>query len=106
MADEAWLDTVRFARDMGTVSELVPAWSDGLRDLPWLMFEAIRVALVLLSFESLPDNEQPPKRIWLDGQRLEEWFRQVKRRRDERTGDSGEIEDPVENPAAKALLVG
>lgn len=62
------------------------------------MFEAIRQALYFLSFDELPNDERPPKRIWLDGEKLNAWFERVERKRkDEMGGRNRTIEDPVEN---------
>lgn len=63
-----------------------------------------------LAWEELPKDERPPKRIWLDGEDLQGWFKEVERRREEKYGKdssgSSEIEDPVENDAARSLVVG
>lgn len=77
-----------------------------MTDLPHTLFTAIRLGLTFLSFEELPEEEQPPKRIWMDNERLHEWFNAVKKRRDEKYGDGGSksIEDPVQNDAAKLLM--
>jgi len=90
------------------VHELLPEGIDDLRDCPHPLFEAIRVALMVLGFDELEDNERPPKRIWLDGQRLQEWFKDVRRKRREKYDPKGggEIEDPVQNEAARSLIVG
>lgn len=79
-----------------------------MRDCPHPLFAAIRHALVILSWEELPREERPPKRIWLDGDALREHFDRVEKARDERyrPGGSGPIDDPRENEAAKSLLVG
>jgi hypothetical protein len=78
-----------------------------VRDCPHTLFTAIRVALMVISFDELPEDERPARRIWLDNDRLEAWFKEVKRRRDEKYGGkSREIEDPVQNDAARALIVG
>lgn len=107
MTDEAWIDTVRLARDHGAVSQLVPRWCEGINDVPHLLFDALRMASVFLSFDELPEEERPPKRIWLNGDRLREWFEEIKRKRKrEAGGDSGPIEDPVDNEAAQGLLIG
>lgn len=111
MTDEAWIDTVRLARDMGTVSQLLPDWVSDVMDAPYVLFDAIRTALIFLSFEELPQEEQPPRRIWLDGERLRDWFRQVKRKREDRmrseSGNSSyETSEMEENDAARQLLVG
>jgi hypothetical protein len=101
------VDTVRIARDFGTVAELLPDGCDDLRDCPHVVFDAIRTALVILSFDELTEDERPPKRLWTDGERLKAWFDEVKRRRDEKYGGKGPgpIEDPVQNEAARGLLV-
>jgi hypothetical protein len=111
-AGDAFVDTVRIARDFGTVSELLPDGFDDLRDVPHVFFEALRTAVLILSFDELPKDERPPKRIWLDGEKLTDWFKTVEKRREEKYGSSngksspGPIEDPVQNEAAKGLLVG
>lgn len=72
------------------------------------MFTAINRALVILSWqENLPKEEVPPRRIWLDGEKLKEHFAQVEKNR-ERENDpkKGKIEDPVDNAAAEGLIVG
>jgi hypothetical protein len=98
---------VRLARDFGDVSSLFPPDFDDLRDLPHSLFEAIRMAAVFLSFDELDTDEQPPKRIWLVPELLTAWMDAVSAKR--RAGASGmdrEIEDPVQNMAARDLIVG
>lgn len=89
------------------MSELLPDGIDDVRDAPHVLFEAIRSALVFLSFDELPKDERPPKRIWLDGDQLSEWFKHVERQRDRKYGGDGPgpIEDPVDNDAARSLIV-
>lgn len=75
------------------------------------MFDAIRLAAIFLSFEELPEDERPDRAIWLDGPALTAWFAEVKRRREEKYSSDGHgwdksIEDPVENQAARGLIVG
>jgi hypothetical protein len=110
---DAFVDTVRIARDFGTVSELLPEGFVDLRDCPHLFFEALRTAMVVLSFDELPKDERPPKHIWLDGEKLTAWFKDVERKREDKYGGGGgdasrpgPIEDPVENEAARSLIVG
>lgn len=101
------MDTVRLARDMGTVSTLFPPGVEVLTDLPHNLFTAIRLALNFLAFEELPEEDQPPKRIWLDRDRLGEWFEKVKKRREEQADPKkNAIEDPKENDLASSLIVG
>lgn len=69
------------------------------------------MALQFLSWEeNLDEDEMPPRSIWFNGRQLEEHFRAVKKRRKEKYGGDGdgpgEIEDPVQNAAAKGLIVG
>lgn len=106
MTDEAWIDTVRLARDLGTVQQLMPPGVTSLLDLPHVLFRAIKLALMFAGWdENLEDYERPPKRIWLDGRQLKAWFEQVRvNRRREAEGKS--IEDPVANAAAEGLIVG
>lgn len=96
---------MRFAREFGTVSDLFPEGVDDLLDLPHTLFGAIRTALLYLSFDELPRDERPPKRIWADGERLEAWFKEVERER-ERKAQGKDIEDPVDNQAAAGLIIG
>jgi hypothetical protein len=105
---DAWIDTVRIARDFGTIDELLPDGVQDVRDCPHVWFEAIRSALVFLSFDELPKDERPPRRIWLDGEQLKLWFDDVERKREERYSNKGPgpIDDPVQNQAAKDLIVG
>lgn len=91
------------------MSTLLPEGSTSLRDVPYLWLDAVRFALVVLSFDELPSDERPPRRIWRDGERLKEWFDAVNKRREEKYGGDGggsrEIEDPVDNHAAHSLVV-
>lgn len=97
------------ARDFGTVAELYPPGITDLRDVPAIWFDAIRKALTFISWqENLEEDEVPKRAIWLDPDALEDHFAGVKQRRKEKyeVKGGGEIEDPVENPAAKDLVVG
>jgi hypothetical protein len=62
---------------------------------------------MVISFDELEEDEQPPRRIWLDHERLSAWFKAVRKRRKEKYGGkASEIDDPVQNEAARSLLVG
>lgn len=53
---------------------------------------------MVLSFDELPSEERPPKRIWTDADRLKAWWAEVKKRREaEARGESSHIEDPKDN---------
>jgi hypothetical protein len=86
------------------VSQLFPPHIHELADLPHTIFDAIRTAAIYLSFEELPDDEQPPRRIWRDPDKLSAHFDEVRRRRNQ--GPERDIEDPVENEAARHLITG
>lgn len=73
--------------------------------MPHLWFDAVRFALMVLSFYELPSDERPPRRIWRDGEALDEWFEMVKEKRDAQMDPNKRIDDPVDNEAAKALIV-
>jgi hypothetical protein len=98
------VDTVRIARDFGTVAELLPDGIEDLRDAPHHVFEAIRTGLVILSFDEMVPEERPPRRIWLNGEKLSAWLEQVERKRKTGGGSAGAIEDPVDNEAARTLI--
>lgn len=111
MTDEAWIDTVRLARDLGTVHSLLPRGVSTLLDVPYRLFDALRHAMMVVNWQdNYTAEEQPPKRIWLKSARLQEWFRDVAAKRDAKMsgGDSWdyEIEDPVQNEAAGMLVHG
>lgn len=82
--DEAWLDTVRMARDCGDISSLFPPGITHLWQLPYTIHVAIKSALYFLSFENLMHQEdRPPKHIWLDGEKMEQWWKAVTARREQ-----------------------
>jgi hypothetical protein len=98
---------VRVARDFGTVSALYPEGVDDLLDLPHALFDNIVQATVVLGWRELPEDEQPPKRIWLDTDKLREHFAWVKRKREAEIKGDKAIDDPVDNEAGiKDLIVG
>lgn len=93
------------------MSTLFPEGLRHLGDLPYTLFDAIRYALIFLGWEELPEDERPPRRIWHDGEALDEHFKAVKKAREARMrgdgkGGSREIEDPVDNSAARSMIVG
>jgi hypothetical protein len=102
-----WLDTVRIARDLGDVSALLPEGVRSLADAPYPVHDAIVAALHFLKYEELPKDEQPPKRIWFDGEAMQQWVANVERRRKEKYSGKDEPSGPTEeNDAADDLLVG
>jgi hypothetical protein len=101
--DEGWLDTVRMARDCGDISSLFPPGITHLWQLPHTIHTAIRSALYFLTFDELPyPEDRPPKRIWLDSEKMADWWRAVKERR---TGDQ-EVAEMPQNEALKEMFPG
>lgn len=92
------------------MSLLLPAGVNGLADCPYTLHEAILQALHFLGFEELPIEDRPPRKIWLDGKKLEQWWADRTRAREEKYGLSGgdtEGTGPVQtNAAAQGLIVG
>lgn len=100
------MDTVRLVRDLGTADQLIPDGVDGLIDLPYPLFDAIRQALFFLSFDELDGDDRPPRRIWARPDLLMEWWDDVRARQKRRANGEDEIEDPVDNDAAAGLIHG
>lgn len=107
MVDDAWLGLVRIARDAGDVSSLLPPGVKSLYDAPHLFVEAIRAALYFLSFEELQDEERPPKKYWLNGDKMKQWWADVKSNRKRKIGgDGGDYQSMPENELLKQAFVG
>lgn len=73
---------------------------------PWPLQTAISHALSILSWYELPEEDRPSEEIWLNPEKLEIHFEDIKDRR-ERESRDGDFEEPIgneitENPAAKA----
>jgi hypothetical protein len=104
------LDTIRIARDFGTVSQVLPPGLS-LYDAPHTFVEAIRSTIVFLGWQdNLESKEIPPKRVWLDAKKLDAWFKDVKaKREDEMKGRSNTAEgwdgDMVQNDAVRQMIV-
>ncbi len=48
---------------------------------------AVNQALTVISWhENLPRDEQPPRHIWYSGEKVEEWFKDVERKRSNKYG--------------------
>lgn len=94
---------MRIVRDLGDVSLLLPSGIDHIADLPLNMFNALRQALGFLTFEELPKDERPPRRIWLKPDELRAWFSEVERRREEKYGSQsdGRIDEPIRGPVER-----
>lgn len=96
---------------MGEVSVLFPEGIDRLDDLPWTFQTAITTGLAYLSFEELPKDERPPKRIWDRPDEMTAWWKMIERQRDEKYGGSGGDSSAAgtheeKNDMTKDLIVG
>lgn len=112
MMSEAFIEIVQVARDCGQgLASLLPSWCHSIADAPYTLIDNIAFALTVLRWrENLEEHEMPPRRTWRNPEQLKDWFAAVKRnRKREMEGDSSDgsrIEDPVQNEAARSLLVG
>lgn len=109
MTDDAWLSLVRVARDTGDVSSLFPPGVTSLADAPYTFVQTVRMTLYFLSFENLMyEWERPPKKIWLNEERMDAHWEEVKRRRKALAkGEEGEDDGgPVENMALREVFTG
>lgn len=93
---------MRIARDAGDVSRLFPPEIENLADLPYNIHDAIRMGLAFLSYEELPKDEQPPRRIWLDADRMKAWWDEVERKREDKYG--GGREKSTSNMSRNAIM--
>jgi hypothetical protein len=102
--DEAWLNMVRMARDLGDISSLFPTGIKRIWDLPHTLASAIRMGLYYLSFEELPEKERPPRHIWLDPKKMDAHWAQVKADREREMKGQGSINDMPENALLKDMF--
>lgn len=106
MVDDGWLTLVRIARDSGDVSSLLPPGVTSLYDAPHIFVEAVRAALTFLRFEELPEEEQPPKHIWLDGEKMTAWQAKVKSNRNSKMNGGGDYLSMPENQMLREIFRG
>lgn len=107
------MDTVRIVRDLGSVRDLFPEGVDSFADMPYTLFEALRMGKAFNGFQEMLEDEAPPKNIWLNDKLLKEHFDWLKLHREKKyKGEGGggsihdeEIEDAVENTDAEAMLI-
>jgi hypothetical protein len=95
---------VRFARDCGDLSILYPEGIQRLHDLPYTVFDAIKLALVWLGYEELESVDRPPREIWLDNDEMAKWWKAVKRRHRARWGDKSDVDEEIEGPTQRNAL--
>lgn len=97
---------MRIARDCGDISSLFPQGITRLWDLPYTIHNAIRMALYFLSFENLPTKEQPPKKIWLDPEKMKYWSDEVMRNRELESQGQGDYQSMPQNDLVKQMFGG
>lgn len=106
MVDDAWLGLVRSAEAIGDLSSLFPPGIERLYDLPFTIHNAILAALNFLSFNELPKEERPPRWMWQDGEKLDEWFKEVERLREAKYGGGGDQSRMESSNLRSKLIVG
>jgi hypothetical protein len=98
---------VRIARALGDVSRLLPEGVSHLGDCPFTLHRAITDALRVLSYEEFPVAERPPRRIWEDAERLNEWWSKIDSERKAKFGlDDTTEEGPYEENALELISRG
>jgi hypothetical protein len=87
---------------------MLPEGIDRLDDCPYPFFNAVRMALGFLSFDELPKDERPARKIWLNSDEMRKHWTAVERLRAEKYGtgdDSGDGEGEVKKNAAARDLI-
>lgn len=98
---------MRLARDCGNISSLFPEGVTRLCDLPHTIHTAIRMALHFLKFEEMPEEEdRPPKHIWLDADRMDQWWKEVKAAHESRNKGEPALRDMDKNKAMEDIFPG
>jgi hypothetical protein len=93
---------------MGTADLLFPPGVTDIREMPSAHFEALSTSLMFLGFEEMPEEDAPPRKIWLDPEALTEHFKWLKqKRKDEMDPDSPKSGGEMKrNELAKDMVVG
>lgn len=90
---------------MGTAELLFPPGFDRLDELPAPYFEHIRVSMIYLGFEEMPEDDRPPKSIWQEPDALKRHFDELKANRKRQADPTAAepIEEPVQNDLTKHI---
>lgn len=91
---------MRIVRETGNVSLLLPEGIDHIADAPHTLHDAMVMGLRVLDWQENLDHEEdemPPRRIWLNQEKLGDWFSNVRRKRKEKYDIR---HDPAEDPDA------
>lgn len=91
---------------MGTAHLLLPQGITDIREMPASHFDLIRRSMIFLSFEEMPEEDRPPRKIWLDDVKLVAHFDRLKEKRKTEAGGDTVPGDMQENPLAKEMVVG
>ena len=98
---------MRLARDCGNISSLFPPGVTRLWDLPHTLHAAIRLALYFLKFEEIPeDDDRPPKHLWLDSEKMEQWWIEVKQAQEARYKGESSLRDMPQNELLNEMFPG
>lgn len=79
------------------MSSILPPGIDHLADCPYTLHQAILFGLRVLQYEEFPIEERPPKRIWLDNDKLNEWWVKVDRERKKKYSSKEPVDDEDED---------
>lgn len=79
------------------MSNLLPPGIDHLGDAPFNLHAAITQALRILDYEEFEPSERPPRHIWLNSERLTEWWARVEAERKKKYGTSTTSEEDLDD---------
>jgi hypothetical protein len=89
---------------MGDLSLLLPEDIENIHDLPYIYFDAIKLALVWLSYEELESEDRPPSHIWLEPKLMKKWFKAVRKRQKAKWGLKDDIDSEIDGPIERNAL--
>lgn len=78
------------------MSLLLPDGITHLGECPHTLHEAILTALRILQYEQFPKDERPPRNIWMESEKLSEWWEEVDRKREAKFKIDGNSGRPVD----------
>lgn len=71
-----WINLCRIVRDVGSIDLLFPDWCDNVIDMPWTIVQSFERARIILALHERPDDFRiPPKRIWLNDEKLDAYIK-------------------------------
>jgi len=90
---------------MGTAHLLLPPGVEDIREMPGQHFDLIRRSMIFLGFEEMPEEDRPPRKIWLDDKELVAHFDRLKEKRKAEAGGDTVSTDMTENSLAKDMII-